>query len=154
MIRYVFTVICTLIVAGAAYAQTPVEDVISKYSTVKGSRDFIASGPGMTLARNLIRKTPLACIAPEVEVLEVLKMQNASEADIRHFEEDLLAALKSYEYYGKADAPKGIVDIYIDRSSDGIVGELVIYNPIIYSVNSLRGELSAEKLIQVYHDGL
>lgn len=154
MIRYIVTAICTLIVAGAAYAQTPVEDVISKYSTVKGSRDFIASGAGMTLARSLIRKTPLACIAPEVEVLEVLKMQNASEADIKHFEEDLMAALKSYEYYGKTDAPKGIVNVYVDKTSDGIVSELVIYNPVIYSVNSLRGNLSAEKLLQVYHNSL
>lgn len=154
MTRYILTILCTLIVAGATYAQTPVENVISKYSNVKGSRDFIASGPGMTLARSLIRRTPLACIAPEVEVLEVLKMQNASEDDIRHFEEDLMAALKSYEYFGKADAPKGIVDVYIDKSSDGIVGELVIYNPVIYSVNSLRGDLSAEKLLQVYHNGL
>ena len=154
MIRYIFTVLCTMMVAVAAYAQTPVEDVISKYSNVKGSRDFIASGAGMTLARSLIRRTPLACIAPEVEVLEVLKMQNASETDIKHFEEDLKAALKSYEYYGKADAPKGIVDVYIDQSTDGTVGELVIYNPAIYSVNSLRGELSADKLLQVYLNGL
>lgn len=72
-----------------------------------------------------------------MEVLEVLKMQNASESDIKHFEEDLMAALKSYEYYGKSDAPNGIVDVYIDKSSDGIVGEL-----------------SAEKLLQVYHNGL
>lgn len=154
MMRYILTVLFTLIIAGATYAQTPVEDVITKYSNVKGSRDFIASGPAMTLARSLIRRTPLACIAPEVEVLEVLKMQNASEEDIRNFEKDLMTALESYEYYGKSDAPNGIVDVYIDKATDGIVGELVIYNPVIYSVNSLRGDLSADKLLQVYHNGL
>lgn len=55
----------------------------------------------MVLARSLIRKTPLAAIAPDVDTLEVLKMQNTSETIINAFEKDL---------------KNGIVDIYITKS--------------------------------------
>lgn len=145
MKRLIIILIC-LCAAGTAFAQTPVEKVIMKYAGTKGSKDFIASGGEMILARSLIRKTPLAAIAPDVDVLEVLKMQNAPDDIVIDFEKDLNAALASYDYYGKTQGKNGMVSIYITRSDEDIVGELVIHNPEIHSVNSLKGTISATKL--------
>lgn len=140
---------CTV---GTASAQTPVEKVIREYADVKGARDFIASGGEMVLARSLIRRTPLAAIASEVDVLEVLKMQNASSEDIGRFEASLAAALASYRHYGKAETKNGQVDVYISSSDADTVSELVIYNPAIYSLNSLKGSLSASRLLEIRLD--
>lgn len=129
---------------------TPVENVIKKYADVKGSRDLIASGNQMTLARSLIRRTPLASVASEVDVLEVLKMQNAAEDKILDFEKDLKTALKSYEYYGQTDTKNGKVDIYLTRENKDTIDELVIYNPAIKSLNSLKGHISASQLLNIY----
>lgn len=145
MKRLIIILIC-FCAAGAAFAQTPVEKVITKYAGTKGSKDFIASGGEMILARSLIRKTPLAAIAPDVDVLEVLKMQNAPDDILNDFEKDLKAALASYDYYGKTQGKNGLVNIYITRSGKDIIDELVIYNPEIHSVNSLKGTISATKL--------
>ena len=49
MKRLIIILIC-LCAAGAAFAQTPVEKVITKYAGTKGSKDFIASGGEMILA--------------------------------------------------------------------------------------------------------
>lgn len=133
-----------------ASSRTPVEKVINKYADIKGARDLIASGSQMTLARSLIKRTPLASVASEVDVLEVLKMQNAAEDKIQDFEKDLKAALKSYEYYGKTDTKNGKVDIYLTRENKDTIDELVIYNPAIKSLNSLKGHISASQLLNIY----
>lgn len=149
MKRFIIIISC-ICVCIASSAQTPVEKVISKYADVRGAKDLIASGGKMILARSLIRKTPLAAIAPDVDVLEVLKMQNAPTAAIKDFEKDFNAALKSYEYYGRTQGNNGLVDIYITMSDDDIIDELVIYNPEIYSVNSLKGSMRKTQLLEIF----
>lgn len=132
-----------------AAAQTPVESLIDRYSEVKGARDFIASGGKMNVARSLIRNTQLASIAPDVDVLEVLRMQNASPADIKRFETDLKSALKGYEFYGKDDSPNGTVEIYLMNGSNGTIEELVIYNPEKQALNSLKGRFTKQELMSI-----
>lgn len=129
--------------------QTPVEEVIRKYENTKGARNFIASGGKMTVARKLLRATPVAPIASDVDALAVLKMENASENSRTMFEADLQQALNAYVYHGKQSVKKGIVDIYVFMSEQGTVSELVIYNPAIYSLNSLSGNFSAESLLEL-----
>ncbi|MBR2063068.1 MAG: DUF4252 domain-containing protein [Bacteroidales bacterium] len=148
------TVLIMLLVAGVfiqeAMAQkTPVEKLIERYSEVKGARDFIASGGKMVIARSLIKKTELASIAPDVDVLEVLKMQNASSSDIVRFEKDLKSALAGYEFYGTEESPNGTVDVYIMKGDGGMVDELVIYNPLIHSLNSLKGSFTIQELLDI-----
>ena len=150
MIRYMIVSICALIFSmSGAYAQTPIEKLIDKYADVRGARDLIASGAEMRIARSLIRRTPLASIAPEVQVLEVLKMQNASRNDILMFERDLKEALETYEYYGQTEGANGMVDIYISKKSADTIDELVLYNPEIYSLNSLKGTFSVSELVSI-----
>lgn len=148
--RNVLLVVC-LILSGTmpSYAQTPVEDLILKYEDVRGARSFIATGAKMLIARSLILRTPVAPIADDVQELAVLKMQNVSQTRKNAFSKDLAVALKSYEYYGKADSSNGMVDVYVIPPSGGIVTELVIYNPEIYSLNSLKGRFTVEDLLQL-----
>lgn len=150
-----FILICSLGIASAGVSgqdsdkdteDTPIEKLIKEYADVKGSRDFIASGSEMILARSLIRRTNLAPVASEVDVLEVLKMQNVAPDKLQEFEKDLKAALASYEYYGKADSKNGKVDVYLTRDKSGIVNELVIYNPQTQTLNSLKGSISPSTL--------
>lgn len=155
IIRIFTTIAVISVTASIASAQTrtPVEKVISEYADVKGARDFIASGGEMIMARSLIRKTPLAAIASDVDVLAVLKMQNASENEIDRFEKELGSALSHYEYFGKENSRNGTVDVYIKRAGQDSIEELVIYNPGLHSVNSLKGSLSVSKLMQIHdHD--
>ena len=132
-----------------ASAQTPVEEVISHYEDVKGARNFIATGGRMAIARSLLRNTEVAPIASEVEKLAVLKMQNAAPSVRVQFVGALDAALKGYEYYGRQATKNGEVDIYVLPSGSDTVSELVIYNPDIYSLNSLYGNFSVQTLLKL-----
>ena len=148
---FVLTLLCSSSIVSAQSADqkslhdtddTPIERLIIKYAAIKGSRDFIASGNQIILARSLIKRTNLAPIAAEVNVLEVLKMQNAEPNEIQAFEKDLKSALTTYKYYGKADSKNGKVDVYFTQNSKGNIDELVIYNPENQTLNSLKGDIS------------
>ena len=149
LIRYILLISLLSQSALIAYAQTPEETVISHYEDVKGARNFIASGGKMAIARSLLKNTDVAPIASEVEKLAVLKMQNAVPSVRGEFVGELDAALKSYEYYGRQDTRNGEVDIYVLPSGTETVSELVIYNPAIYSLNSLYGNFSVQTLLKL-----
>ena len=149
LIRYILLISLVSLSALIAYAQTPVENVISHYEDVKGARNFIASGGKMAIARSLLRNTEVAPIASEVEKLAVLKMQNVAPSVKGEFIGALDAALKKYEYYGHQETKNGEVDIYVLPSGSDTVSELVIYNPAICSLNSLYGNFSVATLLKL-----
>lgn len=132
-----------------SFAQTPVERVIEKYESVKGARYFLAKGASMRFARPILKKTPVAPIASDVDEVAVLKMEAASQYNRDMFDSDLESALKNYEYYGKHDSTNGIVDVYILKPQDDIVRELVIYNPELWSLNSLYGSFTVSSLLEL-----
>ena len=131
------------------FSQTPVEDLIIRYEDASGARNFMAQGLKMTLARKLLDATPLAPVAPDVERLYVLKMAAVTQSVRLHFVSDLHATLEKYEYYGTHPSKNGTVDIYILRSDPETVEELVIYNPAIYSLNSLYGHFTMQELLSL-----
>lgn len=148
--RYVMVMMtCMMTVAGLASAQTPVEKVIIKYEDTEGARYFLAQGVKMAFARKLIQTTQMAPIASEVDELAVLKMENAPQYTRVKFVADLNDALKSYEHYGRYETKNGDVDIYILRSGPDSVEELVIYNPEIFSLNSLHGSFTVSQLLKL-----
>lgn len=147
--RIITFAIAVIVASTGLFAQTPVEKVIVKYEESEGARSFIAQGLKMTLARKMLNKTPVAPVSSKVEELYVLKMQNVSQSIRLNFISDLNRALKSYEYHGKYDTTNGEVDIYILRSGLDKVEELVIYNPGIFSLNSLYGTFTAEELLEL-----
>lgn len=148
MSRYFLTVLITFLmtVVGLS-AQTPVEDVIMKYEDAEGARDFIAKGLKMSLARGLLKSTDVAPVAADVDELYVLKMAGASQSDRLQFVSDLNLALKHYDYYGKQPSKNGEVDVYVHYAGQDSVDELVIYNPAIYSLNSLYGHFTVRELM-------
>lgn len=148
MIKRIVVILAVMLGAAAGLsAQTAVEKVIIKYEDTSGARYFIAQGARMVLARRLLQSTQVAPIAKDVEELYILKMQDASQSARTMFENDLKAALRSYEYYGKQPSRNGEVDVYIHRGSTGTVDELVIFNPAIDSLNSLSGSFTDSQLL-------
>lgn len=130
-------------------AQTPVEKIVLKYEDADGARNFIAKGMSMTFARRALKSTQVAPIAPDVDELYILKMGNASQNVRQMFARDLSDALKSYEYYGKQPSKNGDVNVYIHKTGPDTVDELVIYNPAIYSLNSLYGHFTVQELMDL-----
>ena len=152
MFRYVSLIMMLMLAAAVRLsAQSAVEKVIVKYEDTDGARYFIAQGPKMILARRLLKSTQVAPVAQDVDELYVLKMQTASQSAQEKFARDLSLALKSYEYYGKQPSKNGEVNVYIHRMAPGSsnIDELVIYNPEIYSLNSLIGQFTASQLMKL-----
>ena len=153
--RIIFSIISVLVCAvtsaqtSVQHDQTPVQEIIFKYAGTQGARNYIADGLKLTLARKLMRSTPIAPIAPDVDELAILKMED-TPANIRsRFVRDLDDALKDYDSYGTHPSKNGDVDIYILRSGPTRVVELVIYNPEIYSLNSVHGTFTLSQLLQL-----
>lgn len=130
-------------------AQTPVQEVIFKYAGTQGTQNFIAQGFKLDLAKKLMLSTPIAPIASDVDELAILKMQGAASNIKVRFVHDLDDALKSYESYGTHPSKNGLVDVYILRGGANRVVELVIYNPAIYSLNSVHGDFTLSQLLQL-----
>lgn len=148
MFRILLLIIAVMTVSAAILsAQTPVEKVILKYEDASGARNFIAQGLKMTLARNLLKSTQVAPVASDVDQLYVLKMEGTSQAERLRFVSDLNEALKQYDYYGRQPSKNGEVDVYVHYTGPDTIDELVIYNPEIYSLNSLFGHFTAQELL-------
>ena len=145
--KFVIIIAAFALSAAMLSAQTPVEKVILKYEDADGSRNFIAQGLKMTLARNLLKSTPVAPVASDVDQLYVLKMEDASQSERLRFVSDLNDALKQYDYYGRQQSKSGEVEVYVHYTSPDSIDELVIYNPEIYSLNSLFGHFTAQELM-------
>ena len=71
------------------------------------------------------------------------------EAAAEEFQKELNAALNSYQYYGKHDSKNGKVDVYVEVPENGYVRELVVYNPAIYTLNSLHGRFTVKSLLEL-----
>ena len=100
----------------------------------------------MKLARALIERTNLASIAQNVDELAVLRMEDAAPEARLHFVAELHEILKGYDYYGRHPSKNGEVDVYVQHPQSGLVKELVIYNPAIYSLTSLYGHFTVAEL--------
>ena len=133
-------------------ATTPIEKLIVRYSDVKGARDFLAVGGMMAMARSLIRATPMAAIAADVDELAVLKMENVPDGERKQFESDLHETLKGYRYHGQEQSKNGLVDVYLLMVGSDEVEEVVIYNPETFSLNSLKGLFSVKLLLSLEAD--
>ena len=154
--RIIFSIVSVLVcvvtsaqTSSAQHGQTPVQEIIFKYAGTQGARNYVADGLKLTLARKLMRSTPIAPIAQDVDELAILKMEDTPGNVRSRFVHDLDDALKKYDSYGTHPSKNGNVDIYILRSGPTRVVELVIYNPEIYSLNSVHGTFTFSQLLQL-----
>lgn len=146
MHRSFVLLVAVCIAVTSSYAQTPVGTLVAKYGNVKGAQDFSAKGGKLNLVRGLIRKSPVGPIADDIEELVILKLTKASSQHKMSFLSDLKSALGGYEYCGTESYGDDTFEIYVLRSGNDMIEDLVIYNPEIYSLNSLRGSIPVSSL--------
>ena len=103
----------------------------------------------MAIARVMMKHTPVAPVAGDVDKVYILKMADASDESLDKFESDLQKVLKSYEYYGTQEEPKGKVDVYVMRSGTSVIKELVVYNPENHTLNSFYGTFPLDALMKM-----
>ena len=147
MMRYIMAFSAVLMMSFHLAAQTPVEEVVLKYEDASGARSYVAKGIAMLVARQLIKATDVAPVASDVQELAVLKMAGASPAVRLEFVSALNDALTQYRFYGRRPSKNGEVDVYVHFTGPETVDELVIYNPSIYSLNSLYGDFTEKQLL-------
>ena len=147
MKRLLAIITASLALPFAALAQTPVESLISSYDDSKGVKVFVAKGATMSIARGYIKKSPLRPLAENVEAVTIMMMKNASGETKTPFLHALRKSLKAYQFYGRKPGMDGrVVEVYGSPIKNGVVAELVIFNPEQYSLFSLRGSYPVEEL--------
>ena len=148
MKRYLTIIIAFLAASLTLSAQTPIETLMSSYDDAHGVKVYdIKGGPMMALVRSNIKKSPMKPLADNVEEATILMMKRASDQSKAKFLSSLRATLKSYQFYGKRPGmDEYIVEVYGSPVEAGAVSELIIFNPEIYSLFSLRGSYSVAEL--------
>ena len=140
-------ILATFAMSVTAFAHTPVESLIWKYDEVKGVNVLVPEGAMMTIARGYIRKSPMGPLADSVDEVTILTMKRASDQTKQDFLSKLHNALAGYMYYGKKKGMNdSIVDVYGSEIKNGVVSELVVYNPVNHSLFSMRGSYPVEEL--------
>ena len=131
----------------AIMAQTPVESLAESYDGQKGVKVIVADGATMSFARPYIRKSPMGPLADNVEAVTILSLKKASGSVQGEFLARLCKTLKSYQFYGKEKGEDGnIVEVYGSPIKNGVVHELVVYNPDNQVLFSLRGSYPVDEL--------
>ena len=147
MRRFIIIVLAFTAFSVSMTAQTPVESLMSGFDERKGVNVLIAEGGMMTIARGYIRKSPMGPLADSVDEVTILTMKRASDQTKQDFLSKLHKALAGYMYYGKKKGMNdSIVDVYGSEIKNGVVSELVVYNPVNHSLFSMRGSYPVEEL--------
>ena len=134
-------------------AETPVQELIARYTDVKGVRNLVAKGPMMAIVRPMLKSYTIAPMADYVEELSALRIgRSISPEDKAKFLKELEDALKSYMYVGKTKSTSGIVDAYVHQASADTVDELVVFNPKTNALNTLLGVFPASELMKLKQD--
>lgn len=143
IVIFFLTLLCS-----AAFAGTPAEDLMNSIKDKKGVQVIEAKGFVMNFARGAIRKTPMKPLADQVTEVTVCKMEKASPEFIREFEAEAREMLKGYQYYGVKLGEEGRpVETYGNFPVDNVVTEIVVFNPDLHSLFSLRGRYTIEELM-------
>lgn len=147
MKRIIIIILAVLSFNLTAFAQTPVESLISTYEDYKGVKVFVAEGAVMSIARGYIRKSPMGPLADCVDVVTIMTMKKVTDSTKQSFSQDLRRTLKSYQFYGKKEGmDKSIVEVYGSPIKNGVVHELIVFNPEKYSLFSMRGAYPVSEL--------
>lgn len=148
--KQILTIITSILAAVSLYAGTPAEDLMLSAMDVKGVQVIEGKGLIMKFARSAIRKTPMSPLADQVSEVTVLKMENASPEFIEEFTAKLKSVTKTYQFYGIKIGQGGHpVEVYGNYPDNNIVHEIVVFNPELYSIFSLRGEYTVEELLSL-----
>ena len=147
MRRIITIILAFFAFASSMIAKTPVESLADSYDGQKGVKVIVASGASMSFARPYIRKSPMGPLADNVQAVTILSLKKASGSAQGEFLSRLRGTLKSYQFYGKEKGEDGnIVEVYGSPIKNGVVHELVVYNPDNHVLFSLRGSYPVDEL--------
>lgn len=147
MRRLIIVIISILAFSSALSAQTPVKSLADSCEDYKGVKVIDVSGTSMTFARPYIRKSPMGSLADNVEAVTILSLKKAPDNVQGEFLARLRRTMKSYQFYGKETGEDGnIVEVYGSPIKNGVVHELVVYNPDNYVLFSIRGTYPVTEL--------
>lgn len=150
MRRIITIIIAFLAFSCAIMAQTPVESLAESYDGQKGVKVIIADGATMSFARPYIRKSPMGPLANNVEAVTILSLKKAPENVQREFLTRLRRTMKVYQFYGTEMGEDGnIVEVYGSQIKNGVVHELVVYNPDNHLLFSIRGSYPVDELLKL-----
>lgn len=145
--KHLLTVILSLLAAANLFAGTPAEDLMLSVMDAKGTQVIEGKGFLMKFARAAIRKTPMKPLAEQVTEVTVCKLEKAPKDLVEGFVGELREVLKGYQFYGIKPGEEGrLAEVYGNYPENGIVTELVVFNPVLNSVFSLRGKYTVEEL--------
>lgn len=148
--KRILSIIISILTAGSLYAGTPAEELMLSATETKGVQVIEGKGFIMKFARSAIRKTPMSPLADQVTEVTVCKMEHASSEFIQDFTQKLKEILKTYQYYGIKIGQGGYpVEVYGNYPDNNIVREIVVFNPELYSLFSLRGEYTVDELLSL-----
>lgn len=120
---------------------------MSSYDGKKGVTVLVAKGASMSIARRHIKKSPLKPLAGNVQEVTIMIMKKASKELKAEFMPVFRKTVKSYPFYAKETGLDGnLVEVYGNAAKDGVVTELVIYNPVTCTLFSLRGSYPISEL--------
>ena len=147
--KKVIIIFVALLATVSLWGGTPAQKLVDDYKERDGVRHYVAKGAMMTVARPLMKSYSIAPLAHKVEEMYVLRVDKA-DADIQEqFKKELDSVLATYQYAGKSDTTRGIVDAYVHVASPQVADELVVYNPKLMSLYCLIGEFTEEELHKI-----
>ena len=148
--KRILAIVLSALISAAAFAGTPAEDLMNSVKDKKGVQVIEAKGFIMNFARGAIRKTPMKPLADQVTEVTVCKMEKASPEFIREFEAEAREMLKGYQYYGVKPGEEGRpVETYGSFPVGNVVTEIVVFNPDMHSLFSLRGSYTIDELMSL-----
>ena len=90
----------------------------------------------------------LVCYHPSTEQMVNYRMHTTPDGIVTKVEVEKKVTLKVYQYYGVKPGEEGRpVETYGNVPVDGVVTEIVVFNPDLHSVFSLRGRYTIEELM-------
>lgn len=147
MKRFLTIIFASLVLCINLSAQTSIQSVIKKFDSNWGVSVMDIEGGMMSMARGYIKKSPMGPLADNVKAATIVTLRWASNQTKTEFVQAIRQTLKSYQFYGTEKGIDGkLVEVYGSPIKNEVVNELVVFNPVNYSLFSLRGSYSVAEL--------
>ena len=104
-------------------------------------------GGMISMARGYIKKSPMGPLADNVKAATIVMLRWASNQTKTEFAQAVRQTLKSYQFYGIEKGIDGkLVEVYGSPIKNEVVHEIVVFNPVNYTLISLRGSYPIAEL--------
>ena len=147
MKRFLTIIFASLVLCINLSAQTPIQSVVNKFDSNWGVSVMDIEGGMMSMARGYIKKSPMGPLADNVKAATIVMLRWASNQTKTEFAQAVRQTLKSYQFYGIEKGIDGkLVEVYGSPIKNEVVHEIVVFNPVNYTLISLRGSYPIAEL--------